>query len=102
MPLSVCRRTVQLGADGDWFSPTSTPQPGSQTRALEDILAVLAQHLLGGHAEELLRGPVDAGDAEFGIVQNQGVGKLVEHRFQNAGSLPAWRESWTFDLRYLT
>ncbi len=60
--------------------------------ALEDVLAMLAEHLLGRHAEEFLRGPVDAGDAELRIVQNQGVGKLVEHRFQYAGLLPTWGE----------
>ena len=31
MPLSVCRRTVQLGADWGWFRPTRTPQFGSHT-----------------------------------------------------------------------
>src|ERR1019366_4956733 len=66
-------------------------------RALEDLLAVLAQHLVAGHAKQLLRRPVHPGDAEFGIVQNQSVGKLVENRFENAGSLPAWGE-----LRHLT
>ena len=31
MPLVVCRRTVVLGDAGAWFSPTSTPQPGSHS-----------------------------------------------------------------------
>ena len=35
MPLSVCRRTVEWGAAGVWFRPTSTPHPGSQTEHLK-------------------------------------------------------------------
>jgi hypothetical protein len=65
---------------------------GLAHRALEDLLAMLAQHFIAGHAKELFRRPVYAGDAEFGIVKNQSVGKLVKDRFQNAGSLPAWGE----------
>ena len=68
MPLSVCRRTVALGADGCWFKPTRTPQFGLAHGALKDLLAVLAEHLFAGHAEELFRSPVDPGDAVFGIV----------------------------------
>ena len=35
MPLAVCRRTVEWGAAGCWFSPTSTPQPGSHSEHLK-------------------------------------------------------------------
>ena len=81
MPLPVCSRTVQLGAEGVWFRPTRTPHPGSHKEHLEDVLAVFPEHLLGGHAEEFLRGPVDSCYAELRVVQNQSIGKLVEHRF---------------------
>ena len=77
---------MQLGAEGAWLSPTSTPQPGSHNVALEDFLAVFPQHLLGGHAEQFFGGPVDAGDAKLRIVQDQSVGKLVENGLQNRWS----------------
>jgi hypothetical protein len=35
IPLSVCSRTVVLGAEGAWFKPTSMPQLGSQTEHLK-------------------------------------------------------------------
>ncbi len=35
MPLSVCSRTVQCGAAGVWFRPTSTPHPGSHKEHLK-------------------------------------------------------------------
>ena len=34
------------------------------------------------------RGSIDAGDAKLGVVQDQGVGELIEDRLQHTRSLP--------------
>ena len=56
--------------------------------ATEHLLAVLADHLFGGHAEQALRGLVYTDDAQVLVVKEQGVGKLVEDRFQDLRPLP--------------
>ena len=56
--------------------------------AVEDFLAVLPDHLLGGHAEELFGGAVDPGDDEVGVVEDQGVRELVEDRSRTSDFCP--------------
>jgi len=81
-----------VGCGGRLVQTHQDPASGFAQRALEDFLAVFPEHLPGGHAEQFLRGPIDSCYAELRVVQNQSIGKLVEHRFQDTGLLPAWSE----------
>jgi hypothetical protein len=56
--------------------------------AAKQFLAVPADHFLGGHAEQMLRGAVEAYHVEARVVKEQGVGKMIEDGFQNFRTLP--------------
>ena len=92
MPLSVCSRTVQCGAAGAWFSPTSTPHPGSHTEHLKTSWQCFPSISSEDMPKSFSAARLTPVMRNSGIVQDQRVGKLVEHGFQNAGSLPPWGE----------
>jgi hypothetical protein len=70
-----------IGRGGRLIQTHQDPASGFAQGAPEDFLAVLPEHLLGGHAEEFLRGPIDSSYAELRVVEDQSIGKLVEHGF---------------------
>src|SRR5581483_7462657 len=56
--------------------------------AAKHVAAAAADHFLGGHAEQALRGLVHAGDGEVLVVEKESVGDLIEDGFEDIRALP--------------
>ena len=83
-----------VGRGGAWFSPTSTPQPGSQQSHLkiswQCFPSISSADMPKSFSADRLT-PV----MTWSVIQDQGVGKLVEHSFEHIRRAATLESVWT-------